>query len=258
MRGLTGSGEGGGGSGGPFTGGPTGDGTGFTGGPTGDRTGGGRRPRLTGWAASSTALAGLAAFGLFAVSCSTGGTGTRDEGPAGTQPVAQVTPSATAPSTARPTPRVDAVGLLKADSRVSERVRTDLRPCTGDEYPVDTSYGTLTGGPSADVVVNVMTCGDSVGVGTYVYRPRPDGTYENVFTIEQPAVYGTIDRGDLVVTTQVYGKKDAVAYPSGEEVITYHWANTRFSEQDRVHNDFNRAVGAGDGDFPEPAEPTRN
>lgn len=26
-------------------------------------------------------------------------------------------------------------------------------------------------------------------------------------------VYGTIDRGDLVVTTQVYGKKDAVAYP---------------------------------------------
>lgn len=186
MRGLTGSGEGGGGSGGPFTRGPTGNGTGFTGGPTGDGTGGGRRAGLTGWAASSTVLAGLAAFGLFAVSCSTGGTGTRDEGPAGTQPVAQVTPSPTAPSAARATPRVDAVGLLKADSAVSERVRTDLRPCTGDEYPVDTSYGTLTGGPSADVVVNVMTCGDSVGVGTYVYRPRPDGTYENVFTIEQP------------------------------------------------------------------------
>ncbi|MEU9202329.1 hypothetical protein [Streptomyces sp. NPDC048332] len=259
MRGLTGSGEGGG-SGGPFTGRSTGDGTGgtVTGEPTGDGTGGGRRPGLTGWAASGTALAGLAAFGLFAVSCSTGGTGTRDEGPAGTQPVAQVTPSATAPSTAKPTPRVDAVALLKADSGVSERVRTDLRPCTGDEYPVDTSYGTLTDGPSADVVVNVMTCGDSVGVGTYVYRPRPDGTYENVFTIEQPAVYGTIDRGDLVVTTQEYGKKDAVAYPSGEEVITYHWANTRFSEQDRVHNDFNRAVGTGDGEFPAPAEPAKN
>lgn len=246
MRGLTGSGDGGG-SGGAVTGEPT------------ENAAGGRRGRLlTGWAASSTALAGLAVFGLFAVSCSTGGTGTRDEGPAGTQPVAQATPSTTAPSTARPTPRVDAVRLVKADTGVSERVRTDLRPCTGDEYPVDTSYGTMTGGPSADVVVNVMTCGDSVGVGTYVYRPRPDGTYENVFTIEQPAVYGTIDRGDLVVTTQVYGKKDAVAYPSGEEVVTYHWANSRFSEQDRVHNDFNRAVGAGDGDFPEPTEPTKN
>ncbi len=247
MRGLTGSGEGGGESGGGVTGEPTGDGTGT-----------GRGRLLTGWAASSTALAGLAVFALFAVGCSTGGTGTRDEGPAGTQPVAQVTPSTLTPSTAKPTPRVDPVALLKADPKVSERVRTDLRACTGDEYPVDTSYGTLTDGPSADVVVNVMTCGDSVGVGTYVYRPRSDGTYKNVFAIEQPAVYGTIDRGDLVVTTQVYEKKDAVAYPSGEEVITYHWAGSRFSEQDRVHNDFNRAVGTGEGDFPEPTEPTKN
>lgn len=245
MRGLTGSGDGGGSSGAATDGG------------SGDRAGGNRR-FLTGWAASSTALAGLAVFGLFAVSCSTGGTGTRDEGPAGTQPVAQTTPTAPTPSAAKPTPRVDAVALLKADPKVSGRVRTDLKPCTGDEYPVDTSYGKLTGGPSADVVVNVMTCGDSVGVGTYVYRARSNGTYENVFATEQPAVYGTIDRGDLVVTTQVYGKKDAVAYPSGEEVITYHWANTRFSEQDRVHNDFNRAVGAGEGDFPEPTEPTKN
>lgn len=246
MRGLTGSGDGGGGSGGAVTNGGS-----------GNRAGGSRR-LPTGWAASSTALAGLAVFGLFATGCSTGGTGTRDEGPAGSQPVAQTTPTAPTPSTAKPTPRVDAVALLKADPKVSGRVRTDLKPCTGDEYPVDTSYGKLTGGPPDDVVVNVMTCGDSVGVGTYVYRPRSDGTYENVFTTEQPAVYGTIDRGDLVVTTQVYEKKDAVAYPSGEEVITYHWANTRFSEQDRVHNDFNRAVGAGEGDFPEPTEPTKN
>lgn len=247
MRGLTGSGDGGGESGGRTTGGDSGDGAGQ-----------GRRRLVAGWAASSTALAGLAVFGLFTASCSTGGTGTRDEGPAGTQPVAQVTPSVTTPSTAKPTPRIDAVALLKADTKVSERVRTDLKPCTGDEYPVDTSYGTLTDAPSADVVVNVMTCGDSVGVGTYVYRPRGNGTYENVFTVEQPAVYGTIDRGDLVVTTQVYGQKDAVAYPSGEEVITYHWAGGRFGEQDRVHNDFNRAVGTGDGDLPAPVEPTKN
>lgn len=60
------------------------------------------------------------------------------------------------------------------------------------------------------------------------------------------------------MTTQVYGKKDSVAYPSGEEVITYHWASGRFGEVDRVQNDFNRAVGAGDGDLPEPTEPPRN
>ncbi|MGW1191376.1 hypothetical protein [Streptomyces sp. NPDC002559] len=225
-------------------------------GDDGGRTATGRRSRsLTGRAASATTLVGLAAFGLFAAGCSTGGTGTRDEGPAGTQPIMQATPSAGGSSPARP-PRVDPVTLLKGDPKVSERVRTDLKPCTGSEYPVDTSYGTLTGGPSADVVVNVMTCGDSVGVGTYVYRSRGSGSYENVFAIEQPAVYGTIDRGDLVVTTQVYGQKDSVSYPSGEEVITYRWTANRFTEHDRVHNDFNRAVGNGDTELS--AEPAEN
>ncbi|WP_442810993.1 hypothetical protein [Streptomyces sp. NBC_01217] len=219
---------------------------------------GGRGRNLACWAASTTTVVGLAAFGLLAVGCSTGGTGTRDEGPAGTQPVAQVTPSTAPQATASPTPRVDPVTLLKRDPKVSEGVRTDLKPCSGSEYPVDTSYGTLTGGSSADVVVNVMTCGDSVGVGTYVYRPRGNGRYENVFSIEQPAVYGTIDRGDLVVTAQVYEKKDSVAYPSGEEVITYRWADNRFSEHDRVHNDFNRAVGNGEAGLPESAEPAGN
>ncbi|MEU4265018.1 hypothetical protein [Streptomyces sp. NPDC025273] len=201
-------------------------------------------------------MAGLLTFGLFCAGCSTGGTGTRDEGPAATQPVARATPSTTVPTgTAKPAARVDAVPLLKADPEVSGRIRNDLKPCAGDEYPVDTSYGTLTDGPAADVVVNVMTCGDSVGVGTYVYRERTDGSYENVFAAEMPAVYGTIDRGDLVVTTQVYGSKDAVAYPSGEDVITYRWAATRFTETDRVHNDFNRALGSGEGDLPAPTRP---
>ncbi|MFC8230476.1 hypothetical protein [Streptomyces sp. NPDC057287] len=206
-----------------------------------------------GLAAGSAAVAGLAAFGLLCSGCSTGGTGTRDEGPAATQQVARAAPSSASPTgTAKPFPRVDAVTLVKGDPKVSRQLKADLKPCTGDEYPVDTSYGTLTDGPAADVVVNVMTCGDSVGVGTYAYRQRTDGSYENVFAAEVPAVYGTIDRGDLVVTTQVYGSKDSVAYPSGEDVVTYHWAGGRFTETDRVHNDFNRAVGGGEGDLPAP------
>lgn len=249
MRGLTGSGVHGDGRSGT-TGGDT-----ATGGSGAARSGGRRRTR---WAASSAALVGLAVLALLTVSCSTGGTGTRDEGPAGSQSAAQVTASATAPSAAKTTPRVDPVQLVKRDSRVSERVKADLKPCTGHEYPVDSSYGRLTGGSAPDVVVNVMTCGDAVGVGTYVYHRQSNGTYKNIFTTEQPAVYGTIDRGELVVTTQVYEKKDAVAYPSGEEVVTYRWAGNRFTEHDRVHNDFNRAVGNGEGDFPEPTEPTKN
>ena len=212
-----------------------------------------------GLAAGSTAVAGLAAFGLFCAGCSTGGTGTRDEGPAATQQVARATPSSTVPTgTAKPSPRVDAVMLVKSDPKASRQLKDDLKPCTGDAYPVDTSYGTLTDGPSADVVVNVMTCGDSVGVGTYVYRRGADGTYGNVFAAEVPAVYGTIDRGDLVVTTQVYGSKDSVAYPSGEDVVTYRWTSGRFAETDRVHNEFNRAVGSGEGALPAPQTTTQN
>ncbi|MEU0133875.1 hypothetical protein ABZ172_07565 [Streptomyces sp. NPDC006296] len=198
-------------------------------------------------------MAGLAAFGLLCAGCSSGGTGTRDEGPADPQPVARGTPStARASGAAQPVPQVNAVQLVLHDPEVSRRFKDDLKPCTGDEYPVDTSYGTLTGGSAADVVVNVMTCGDSVGVGTYVYQRRTDGAYRNVFAAEVPAVYGTIDRGDLVVTTQVYGSKDSVAYPSGEEVVTYRWAAGRFTETDRVHNDFNRAVGSGEDGLPAP------
>nr|WP_237524699.1 hypothetical protein [Streptomyces sp. SID7815] len=223
-------------------------------GSTGDTARGcGRGGLGAGLAAGSSAVAGLAAFGLLCSGCSTGGTGTRDEGPASTQQVARATPSSTVPTgTAAPTPRVNAVKLVMGDPKVGRQFKDDLKPCTGDEYPVDTSYGTLTGGPAADVVVNVMTCGDSVGVGTYVYQRQADGSYGNVFAAEMPAVYGTIDRGDLVVTTQVYGSKDSVAYPSGEDVVTYRWTAGRFAETDRVHNDFNRAVGSGEGALPAP------
>ncbi len=65
---------------------------------------------------------------------------------------------------------MDAVRLVKDDPGVAASVKRALKPCVGDEYPVDVSYGDLTGGTADDVVVNVMTCSDAVGVGSYVYR----------------------------------------------------------------------------------------
>ncbi|GBQ02901.1 hypothetical protein SSP531S_43650 [Streptomyces spongiicola] len=192
-------------------------------------------------------MAGLAALGLLAVGCSTGGLGPRDEGPAPSDPVAR-SPSTGAPSaTASAVSRVDAVALLKNDPEVSERAKADLRPCAAEAYAIDTSYGTATGNATApDVVVNLMTCGDAVGIGTYVYRAT-NGTYENVFAKEEPAVYATIDRGDLVVTQQVYAKDDPVTYPSGEIVTTYRWSGSAFTEHDRVQNEYGRVAGGEDG-----------
>lgn len=205
------------------------------------------RSSLVLMSAGTVVLVGTA---VFAVGCATGGTGLRDGGPARTEAVAKATPSGPAPddsvsaSSGRPLKKVDPVGLLMKDPKVSTEVKRDLKPCSGKEYPVDVSYGKITGGPVVDIVVNVLSCADALGRGTYVYRS--DGaTYENVFSDEQPPVYAEIDRGDLVVTKQVYGKSDALAYPSGEDVITYRWSGEKFTEQDRVHSEYSNVVDGG-------------
>jgi hypothetical protein len=211
-------------------------------------------------AASGTAAAGLAAVGLFAVtvvSCGTGGTGTRDEGPA---PVAaKVTPrpeSAASAASAVPAPaeRADPVELLKNDPKVGSAVKADLKPCVKDIYPVDASYGRVTGNTVDDIVINVLTCGDAIGIGSYVFREEK-GHYVNVFVAEEPAVYAEIDRGDLVVTRPEYKRGDPVAFPSGEVVVTYRWASHKFTEHDRVENSYSKAVGNGGESGEEPRAP---
>ncbi|MFJ8022259.1 hypothetical protein [Streptomyces sp. NPDC096311] len=202
--------------------------------------------------AGSAVTAALAALGLFLTACATGGTGARDEGPASSEAVAKgAAPSPAATASPSKTPqRVDAVKLVKDDPEVSDSVKNALtKPCVADEYPVDVSYGDLTGGTTDDIVVNVMTCGDAVGIGSYVYREE-SGRYENVFKTEEPPVYAEIDRGDLVITQQLYKKGDPVEYPSSEEVITYGWTATRFTERSRTHNDYSNAVGGVDTPAP--------
>ncbi|GAA5067744.1 hypothetical protein [Streptomyces similanensis] len=202
--------------------------------------------------AAFTAVAVLAALGLLVSACGTGGTGARDEGPAHTSSsVAGAVASASPAASDTPQPAVDPVRLIKDDPKVSATVKHDLKPCSADEYPVDVSYGKLTGGSVDDIVINVLTCGDAVGVGAYVYRERGD-RYENVFGAEEPPVYAEIDRGDLVVTKQVYEKDDPVADPSGEDVITYRWSGTAFTKAFTTRNEYSKAVGGGASPTPVP------
>ena len=127
----------------------------------------------------------LAALGLLIAACGTGGTGARDEGPAHAAAVdSGVSPAQSPSDKYRP---VDAVTLLKADPAVSATVKRDLKPCNGDDYPIDVSYGALTGAPADDVVVNVLTCADAVGIGSYVYRREGDA-YKNVFKSEESQI----------------------------------------------------------------------
>ncbi|GGJ46179.1 hypothetical protein [Streptomyces brasiliensis] len=211
-------------------------------------TGAGLSRALGNLQAAITALAVIAALGLFLTSCTTGGTGARDEGPAHADSVAGTAPSPE-PSPSHSYQKVDAVQLIKDDPKVSDAVKRDLKPCVGDEYPVDVSYGDLTGSAAEDVVVNVLTCGDAVGVGAYVYRAR-GGRYENVFRAEESPVYAEIDRGDLMVTKQVYERGDPVSSPSGENVITYSWTGGRFVQESYHHTDYGNAVGGSASSAP--------
>lgn len=206
-------------------------------------------------ATGALALVAVVAFGVFAIG-STSATGTRDEGAAAVATTEPAPPTDTA--SALPAEDIDPVALLRRDPKVSGQVKADLKPCSEDAYPVDTSYGNLTGGTAPDVVVNVMSCEDAVGLGTYVYRESGRQRYENVFAAEEPAVYATIDRGELVVTRQVYAKGDRVAYPSGEDIVTYSWADTRFTERYRVRNNYSGAVVNGPVDAPAPSPPIGN
>lgn len=200
--------------------------------------------------AAITAMTVLAALALFASACGTGGTGARDEGPAHADSVVGATASPSAAPTGTPG-RAEAVRIVKSDPAVSAEVKSELKPCAGDEYPVDVSYGHLTASSGDDLIVNVLTCGDFVGVGSYVYREDGDG-YANVFKAEEPPVYAEIDRGDLVVTKQVYEKGDPVSSPSGENVVTYRWVAGRFRKEYSWHNDYSSVVG----DEPTPAPTT--
>ncbi|MFI9051838.1 hypothetical protein [Streptomyces sp. NPDC053427] len=161
------------------------------------------------------------------------------------------------PSPTTPYEKVDAVKLLKNDPKVGPYVKKSLaQPCVAEEYPVEVTYASLTGGKSPDVIVNVMTCADSVGIGAYVFRRQGSG-YENVYGNEQPSVSAGVNGSKLEVSQQTYDSDDKVCCPSGEDVLTYRWSDDRFTQQGRPsHTDYSKttvkeAPGAADGTGPE-------
>ncbi|MBT2382695.1 hypothetical protein J7E86_03635 [Streptomyces sp. ISL-11] len=204
----------------------------------------GRPALITG----GTVTAMAAAAGLLLAGCDAGSEGVRKEGTAQNQSAAK--PSRMPSASAIPAQqKVDAVKLIKSDPKVGEQVKKNLKPCSKNDYPVDVIYGQLTGGSRNDVVINVMTCSDSFGVGAYVYRAKGD-SYENVFSAEQPPVYADIDRRELQVTKQVYGPGDAACCASGEDVMTYHWSDDEFRETGRTHTDFSKVGNNDKGELP--------
>ncbi|MBL1085592.1 hypothetical protein JK359_27100 [Streptomyces actinomycinicus] len=190
--------------------------------------------------------AALAALGLLAVAaCGSGGTGARDEGPAhGSAVAGSVTSPSPSPSASERYRQVDAVALLRSDPEVSTAVKAQLKPCDGDNYKVDVKYGDLTGAAVDDVVINVVTCADWVGIASYVYRDE-DGTFKNVFKSEDSPVYSEIDQGTLSVFRQYYEDGDPISSPSGDVLTPYTWKAGRFVAGKPIRNEYSNASDEG-------------
>ncbi|MET7764740.1 hypothetical protein ABZS71_22965 [Streptomyces sp. NPDC005393] len=212
----------------------------------------GRTAMLTGGAFVGLAAAG----GWLLAGCSTSSQGVRKEGPARTQWASAAADSgsyAGGSSSSWPPAqqKADAIRLVKADPKVSDDLKENLKPCPKESkskqqikgYPVDVAHGRLTGSAASDLVINVMTCTDGFGIGSYVYR-KVGQRYENVFSDEQPPVYADIAKGGLRVTKLSYASGDAVCCPSWEDVITYRWAGQRrmFTVVDRKHTDYSKTL----------------
>ncbi|MGW5354015.1 hypothetical protein ACWERV_26275 [Streptomyces sp. NPDC004031] len=110
-------------------------------------------------------------------------------------------------------------------------------PADADSYPVTVDSGNLTAGDGPDLVVNVTTCGNGLGVAAYVYR-MVKGKYQNVFADERPPVYGSVEDGQLEITHEVYEMNDPLSSPVGQESVTYVWRGGRFVQVSREYADF--------------------
>lgn len=189
--------------------------------------------------ASLTTAGALTCACVVVAGCVTGcgtETGARKEGPA---PSATVkTPSTAAPAIASQPAALAA--MMRRDTSVGAEVREDLTPCAGAGYPLDADAGDLTAGDGADLVVNVTTCGEGLGIAAYVYRMIA-GKYQNVFADEKAPVYGSVENGRLEIVHEVFDSDDPVAYPIGEESRTYTWRGNHFVEVARSYTDLTPA-----------------
>lgn len=152
---------------------------------------------------------------------------------------ARPSPSWSAPEVSPPgaAQRLDVIALVRQDPQVGAEVKANLVPCAG-QWPVDIAYGRLTGADASDVIVNVTSCADGKGLGSYVYRESSSGRYVNVFAEEDDAVYAQIDKSALRVDQQIYLEGDEMCCPTGQDVVTYMWRGGKFAEMDRVYKDY--------------------
>ncbi|CAM3320119.1 hypothetical protein KIPE111705_02020 [Kibdelosporangium persicum] len=183
---------------------------------------------------------GLVCLGLLA-GCATAG-GVRVEGAA-----SQVTPP---PSTPAPpsgaTPSFDPVALLRADTKVSDKIKSHLTPCAGGRFPVDSRYVDVTGDGVTELIVSVMVCDlkpvvDNGGLDLEVVRGN--GFIANyvydilakppvaLLALEEPGMILDQSKDGVVqIIHWQYRAKDPSCCPSQQVYKFFRWTGTTFEQ----------------------------
>jgi hypothetical protein len=179
-------------------------------------------------------LAALCVIALSACGPTTGGV--QVEGRA-----SQVTPPpSTPPPPSDETPSFDAVSLLRADPKVSDKIKSTLTPCVQGRYPVDARYADVTEDGTADLIVTVVPCDTKLiqdpapeymrggGVlANYIYDLKPKPPVD-VFASEDPGQLVEQRGGILQIIRWEYRTNDRSCCPSLQTSVLYKWSGTAF------------------------------
>ncbi|MBP2320049.1 hypothetical protein JOF56_000434 [Kibdelosporangium banguiense] len=152
----------------------------------------------------------------------------------------QVTPPpSTPPPPSDETPSFDAVALLRADPKVSDKIKSTLTPCVQGRYPVDARYADVTEDGTADLIVTVVPCDSKAIVdapdylrgggvlANYIYDLKPKPPVD-VFASEDPGQLVEQRNGILQVIRWEYRTNDRSCCPSLQTSVLYKWSGTAF------------------------------
>lgn len=159
----------------------------------------------------------------------------------------QVSPPPSPPTLPSGTPAsADSVAVLRADPTVNAKIKANLVPCEGGQYPTDDRYVDLTGDGQAELVVLLLDCPDSRSVKTaaeglvipypgyaaYVYNLATEPP-TNLLGVEGQSidlVPYTRKGNELVLIRTSWSADDDPCCPFDQSVILYRWNGSKLVE----------------------------
>ncbi len=160
----------------------------------------------------------------------------------------QVSPPPSEPTLPSGTPvSADPVAVLRADPGVNPKVKANLVPCDGGQYPTDDRYVDLTGDGAPELVVLLLDCHDDryakaaeepsvvpyPGYAAYVYNLATEPP-TRLLGVEGQSIDVLPGKGkDLVLIRGTWSSEDDPCCPFDQSVVLYRWNGSKLVEVPR-------------------------